>query len=208
MPKLIVGIILIAAFAIYKFVQNSRVESLRKQVEWVTSTNDGWDGPRGLQLWQYVYNVQIKKSIPQKYRITQSEDWVLVRSIIKECTDKVGKDYLDRRLEPSAEYAALTPEEFFFAKFYYYLYIEAIKHDRICGKDIYTHTDPFVDEFGYDAQKCFLSNAGVVYYKLCYIVAIYCKDNPRINCFKTGVRITGEYEAYKSILDCNYVKTH
>lgn len=206
MPALIIGIIFIVAIAIYKSVQNSQSESLRKQVDWVTSTNNGWDGPRAMEIWEYVYNVQIEKNISQKYRITKNEDWDLVRSIIKECADNIGKDYLSRRLEPSAEYAALTQQEFFFAKLYYHLYIKASKYNHICGKDMFSCVENFVNEYGRDAKKCTLSDAGIVYYKLCYITALYCKDNPRINCVKTGVWITGDDDVYKTILDRNYVE--
>lgn len=206
MPELIVVLVLAIAVAIYLFVKNNRKESLHKQVEWVTSTNDGWDGPRDMAIWKYVYNVQVERNIPQQYRITRNDDWDLVRAIIKECADNVGKDYLNRRLEPGAEYAALTQQEFFFAQLYYHLRIKASKYNKICGRDMFSRVENFVNEYGYDAKKCFLSDAGVVYYKLCYITALYCKDNPRINCVKTGVWITGDDDVYKTILDRNYVE--
>ena len=206
MPELIVALILVFAIVIYLCVKNNRKETLRKQVDWVTSTNDGWDSPRDMQIWKYVYNAQIEKNIPQQYCITQSEDWDLVRSVIQECADRVGKNYLSRRIEPSAEYAALSCQEFFFAMLYYHLHIEVSKYNKICGKDMYAYTETFVNEFGRDAQRCFLSNAGIVYYKLCYIISTYCKDNPRINCVKTGVWITGDDKFYRTILDRNYVE--
>ena len=206
MSAMIVAIAILIFVIVYKSIQKSRQDSLRKQVDWVTSTNDGWDSPRDMAIWKYVYNAQIEKSIPPKYRITKAEDWDLVRVAIHECSDNVSRDYLSQRIEPSSEYYALSPQDFFFAMFYHHLYMNMGKYNRFCDRDMYEHTESFTNEFGRDSKRCFLSDAGTVYYKLCYITSVYCKSNPRINCGKTGVWITGQDDYYKKVLDQNYVE--
>ncbi len=186
--------IIIGIFVVPKLIEGYRESKLKEQIAWTTTQNNSWDSPRALELWQYIHNIQVEYELEEFCRISGNDEWNIAKSIIQECTDEIGKKYLDRRIEASKALSALSSEEFFFSSLYLFLW----KHDydSICSKPKYRDSFVTENEDGYPIRRHYLTAEGIVFYKLLYVTCLYCKQNQRINCIETGVWILHDTDEY------------
>ena len=87
MPEYIWVVGVLAVAVVWILIKKLRENSMRKKlhhiVSWCASEDSGLYRCN-LHLWEYVANAQLDMKIPEEFRLSTAEEWLMVKNILKE----------------------------------------------------------------------------------------------------------------------------
>lgn len=148
-----------------------REKTLKKFVSWAVVYNSYLVYSHDMPLWMYIHNAQIKLCIHKEYRISSDEEWRLAKEILQEFQTDLMQTYFKGNLRlPKSKYE-ITGEHFFMYRLEHFLESH-LRDSEFLGYDMRT--------YGGDSSY-FLTDFSVVYYKLYYVIYLFCKNCKPLN---------------------------
>ena len=159
-----------------KFRFYYREKKLKEFVSWIVVYNTPLVHSHDMPLWMYVHNAQVRLDIPEEYRISNDEEWRFVREIIQEFQNDLMQSYFKGNLGvPKSKYY-ITEEYYFMYRLEEFLESHHRDHEFL-GYNMRT--------YGSDSSY-FLTGFSVAYYKLYYVIYLFCKNCKPLN--ESGMR--------------------
>ena len=159
-----------------------RDKKIKKWVSWVvvydapySPSASGHDMP----IWMYIHNAQIKLNIQEEYRISSDEEWQFVKEIVQELQNNLMQSYFKGHLGVIKSKYEIRGEHYFMYKLGEFLE----KHERdheFLGYDMRNYCDPDYS----------LTDFSIAYFKLYYVVYLFCKKCKPLN--ESGMRYSNK----------------
>lgn len=154
---LLIVFVFVAIIAFKKWHEASQERNLRDLVEWSISSDNHIRC--NFSLSTYVYNAQIKLSLPQAYRISGDEERKILNEILEEYKKDLMQAYFAGKLGlPKSKYVIRGQDYFMFTL---YCFLSDHRSDY--------------NFLGYNLNK--LTDFSMVFHKMHYITYMYCRGN-------------------------------
>lgn len=179
MAVLVFVLILVVIFIVGKLREYYREKKIKELVSWI----EVYDAPyshcshgHDMPLWMYIHNAQIKLNTQKEHRICNEEEWKFVKEIIQEFQNDLMQSYFKGNL-------GVPKSKYYITKEYYFMY----RLERFLEGHLRDHEFLGYDMETYNCNSDYsLTEFSVAYYKLYYVVYLFCKNCKPLN--ESGMR--------------------